>query len=125
MGRIATFGEVRPPAEQKRSACGGLCNSCNYYKLRGARSNGPFAPDNGVVRLRQHGTVFSFAQKNSQREFFCAKDRESSVLPEPALSVVEWGDIPRKTRNRLIPISSGRFAGFAHVAAFVVQTPTA
>jgi hypothetical protein len=37
----------------------------------------------------------SFSQKNSQREFFCEKDRECSALPEPALSVVEWGDIPR------------------------------
>jgi hypothetical protein len=75
MGRIATFGEVRPPAEQKRSACGGLCNSCNYYKLRGARSNGPFAPDNGVVRLRQHGTVFSFAQKIHNVNFLCKRSR--------------------------------------------------
>jgi hypothetical protein len=49
----------------------------------------------------------------------------SSVRPEPALSVVEWGDIPRKTRNRLLHVSSGCFAVFAHVAAFVVQTPTA
>jgi hypothetical protein len=55
----------------------------------------------------------------------CAKDRESSALPEPALSVVEWGDIPRKTRNRLLHVSSGRFAVFAHVVVFVVQTPTA
>jgi hypothetical protein len=41
--------------------------------------------------------VFSVAQKNSQREFFCATDRACSALPEPALSVVEWGDIPRQT----------------------------
>jgi len=35
------------------------------------------------------------------------------------------GDIPRQTRDRLIHGSSGRFAVFAHVVAFVVQTPTA
>jgi hypothetical protein len=69
--------------------------------------------------------VFSFAQKNSQCEFFCAKELLASALPEPALSVVEWGDNPHQTRDRLIPISSGRFALFAHVVVFVVQTPTA
>jgi hypothetical protein len=53
------------------------------------------------------------------------RDRSFSALPEPALSVVEWGDIPRQTRDRLIHISSGRFAGFAHVVMFVIQTPTA
>jgi hypothetical protein len=41
--------------------------------------------------------VFSVAQKNSRCEFFCATDRACSALPEPALSVVEWGDIPRQT----------------------------
>jgi hypothetical protein len=50
---------------------------------------------------------------------------ESSALPEPALSVVEWGDILRQTRDRRIHVSIGRFAVFAHFAAFVVQTPTA
>jgi hypothetical protein len=50
---------------------------------------------------------------------------ESSALPEPALSVVEWGAIPRQTRDRLLHASSGRFALFAHVVFFVVQTPTA
>jgi hypothetical protein len=50
---------------------------------------------------------------------------ESSVLPKPALSIVEWGDIPRQTRERLLHGSSGRFAVFAHVVVFVVQTPTA
>jgi hypothetical protein len=28
------------------------------------------------------GRFFSFSQKNSQREFFCEKDWESSTLPE-------------------------------------------
>jgi hypothetical protein len=50
---------------------------------------------------------------------------ESSVLPEPALSVVEWGDIPHQTQDRLIHGSIGHFAGFAPVVVFVVQTPTA
>jgi hypothetical protein len=49
----------------------------------------------------------------------------SSALPEPALSLVEWGDIPVKTRDRLLHASMGRFAGFAHVVVFVVQTSTA
>jgi hypothetical protein len=61
----------------------------------------------------------SFSQKNSLCEFFCEKDRESSALPEPALSVVEWGAIPRQTRDRLIQVSSGRFAGFAYFAVGV------
>ena len=34
------------------------------------------------------------------------------------------GDIPRRTRNRLIHGSIGRFAVFAHVVLFVVQTLT-
>jgi hypothetical protein len=49
----------------------------------------------------------------------------SSTLPEPALSVVEWGDIRHQTRNCLMHVSIGRFAGFAHFVVFVVQTPTA
>jgi len=32
------------------------------------------SPGGGPIRLRQHGTHFSFSQKNSQREFFCEKD---------------------------------------------------
>jgi hypothetical protein len=56
---------------------------------------------------------------------FCEKEMEFSALPVPALSVVEWGDIPRQTRDRLLHVSSGRFAGFAHVVVFVVHAPTA
>jgi hypothetical protein len=67
----------------------------------------------------------SCSQKNSRCEFFCEQDREPSTLPEPALSVVEWGDIRHQTRNRLMHGSIGRFAGFAHVVVFVVQTSTA
>jgi hypothetical protein len=48
-----------------------------------------------------------------------------SALPEPALSVVEWGDIRRQMRERLMHGRTARFAFFAHVAAFVVQTVTA
>jgi hypothetical protein len=69
--------------------------------------------------------VFSFSQKHSRCECFCEKDRESSTLPEPALSVVEWGDIRHQTRNRLMRGSIGRFVGFAHVVVFVVQISTA
>jgi hypothetical protein len=50
---------------------------------------------------------------------------KSSALPEPALSIVEWGDILRKIRDCLIHGSIGRFAVFAHIVVFVVQTPTA
>ncbi len=35
------------------------------------------------------------------------------------------GNIPRQTRDRLLHVSIGRFAVFAHFAAFVVQTLTA
>jgi hypothetical protein len=37
------------------------------------------SPDGSQIRLRQHGTFVFFCTKNSQREFFCAKD---SGLPE-------------------------------------------
>jgi hypothetical protein len=67
----------------------------------------------------------SFSQNICIVQMFCEKDLVSSALPEPALSVVEWGDIPRQTQDRLIHGSIGRFAGFAHVVVFVVQTPTA
>ncbi len=45
------------------------------------------------------------------------KDLISSALPE-AIS-------PVKTRDRLLHARIGRFADFAHVVLFVVQTPTA
>jgi hypothetical protein len=68
---------------------------------------------------------FIFFTKNFHKvKIFCEKDQVSSALPEPALSVVEWGDIPPNAVC-LIPISTGRFAFFAHFAAFVVQTATA
>jgi hypothetical protein len=44
----------------------------------------------------------------------CEQELESSALPEPALSVVEWGVIPRQTQDRLIHVSIGRFAVFTH-----------
>jgi hypothetical protein len=50
---------------------------------------------------------------------------ESSALLEPALSVVEWGDISRQTRDRLIHGSTSRIVLFAHFVVFVVQPPTA
>jgi hypothetical protein len=40
---------------------------------------------------------FIFFTKNFHFvKIFCEKDQVSSALPEPALSVVEWGDIPAK-----------------------------
>jgi hypothetical protein len=68
---------------------------------------------------------FFFTKKLLSKQLFCKKELESSALPEPALSVVEWGDIPHQTRDRLLHVSSGRFAVFAHVVVFVVHTPTA
>jgi len=35
------------------------------------------------------------------------------------------GDIPHQTRDRLMHVSIGRFAVFAHFVVFVVQMPTA
>ncbi|MFP4439830.1 MAG: hypothetical protein ACLFVO_21555 [Chloroflexaceae bacterium] len=72
---------------------------------------------NGSIRLRQHGTVLSFSQK------FCTKCKifvKKNSFFRPA-----GGDIPRRTRDRLIQVSIGRFAVFAHVVLFVVQTLTA
>jgi len=46
--------------------------------------------------------------------------REKNGLFRPA-----GGDIPRQTRDRLLHVSIGRFAVFAHFVVFVVQTPTA
>jgi hypothetical protein len=44
--------------------------------VRGARSNGPFAPDNGVVRLRQRGTFLSFSGTfGSPSQMFLKKKR--------------------------------------------------
>jgi hypothetical protein len=68
---------------------------------------------------------FSFSQNFARCAKFCEKDRGSSALPEPALSVVEWGDIPHNTQDRRIHAGIGRFAVFAHFVLFVVQTPTA
>jgi hypothetical protein len=69
--------------------------------------------------------LFSFSQKCCTACKCFVKKMETSALPEPALSVVEWGDICHQTRDRLMHGSIGRFAGFAHVVVFVVQTPTA
>jgi hypothetical protein len=62
-----------------------------------------------------------------------ALSREEHPFIKPGVSPDErqnrlrqgGGDIPHKTRDRLIPISIGRFAGFVHFVLFVVQTPTA
>jgi hypothetical protein len=61
-------------------------------------SNQASAWTHGPMRLRQGGM-------------------EHATLPE-AIS-------PVKTCDRLLHASRGRFAGFAHVVVFVVQTPTA
>jgi len=58
---------------------------------------------------------FSFSQKNSHCDFFVKKHG----ICHPA-----GGAIPRQTRDRLMHISIGRFAVFAHFVVFVVQTPT-
>jgi hypothetical protein len=94
-------------------------------ELRGPANSGLVPDPNARFACGSMVLLFSFSQKNPQREFFCEKDLVISALPEPALSVVEWGDIPRQTRDRLIHSSTGSFAGFVHVVVFVVQTPTA
>jgi len=73
---------------------------------------------NGPTRLRQHGTILSFFTTLWLGEpQFCEKDQTSSAPPE-AIS-------PVKTRERLLHARIGRFAVFAHVVVFVVQTSTA
>jgi len=59
---------------------------------------------------------FFFFTKNSRSEFFVKKN--STFRPA-------GGDTPRRMQDRLIHTSTGRFAVFAHFAAFVVQTRTA
>jgi hypothetical protein len=56
------------------------------HELRGRSATWAFAPGNGPTRLRQHGTLFSFSQKNSRCEFFCEKDLFASALPEAKCS---------------------------------------
>ncbi len=79
------------------------------------------SPDGSRIRLRQHGTFLSFSQKfGAQSQIFVKKD----VQFRPA-----GGDICFQTSDRVSPVmlrlsSAGisRFAAFAHVTAFVVQT---
>jgi hypothetical protein len=71
-------------------------NSYYLQDLRGGCSNQTVNQMEARFACGSMVLLFSFAQKNSQREFFCAKDLVTSALPEPALSVVEWGDLPAK-----------------------------
>ncbi len=61
--------------EQPRNSCylTGRTRCTLFWSVDRAKSR---------IRLRQRGTLFSFAQKNSRCEFFCAKDLVSSALPE-------------------------------------------
>jgi len=59
---------------------------------------------------------FSFPKKVHVVNFF----RKKPGFFRPA-----GGNITRQTRDRLIHGRMGRFAGFAHVVLFVVQTSTA
>ncbi|MFP4437171.1 MAG: hypothetical protein ACLFVO_07980 [Chloroflexaceae bacterium] len=73
--------------------------------------------DESPMRLRQRGMFLSFSQKcGSESHIFVKKN---------GLFCPAGGNIPRKTRDRLLHVSIGRFAVFAHFAAFVVQTLTA
>jgi hypothetical protein len=93
--------------------------------------------DGNPIRLRQHGTLFSFSQKNSLSEFFCEKALASSALPEAKLpdgsthlqalrgGSANWAFEHGNSRFRLLHGKMGRFAVFAHFVVFVVQTPTA
>ncbi len=61
--------------------------------------------------------LFSFLQKNyTSCKFFVKKECSFRRA---------GGGIRHQTRDRLIHVSIGRFAVFAHVVVFVVQTPTA
>ncbi len=52
-----------PPCWRRRiSYRGGPRNACYLQNVRGVRANGPFALDNGVFRLRQHGTFLSCSE---------------------------------------------------------------
>jgi hypothetical protein len=65
---------------------------------------------NGPIRLWQHGTFLSFAEKfGSVSQIFLQKDVQLHI------------------RDRLIHGSTGNFVGFTHVhvMVFVVQTSTA
>jgi len=73
------------------------------------------SPDGSPMRLRQHGTLFTFFTKNSRCESFVKKIRNLPPCRRRYL---------RQTRDRLIHVSIGSFAVFAHVVVFVVQTPT-
>jgi hypothetical protein len=69
------------------------------------------------VRQLSYGAFSSFSRTcGSLSHMFVKKNG----LFRPA-----GGDIPRQMWDRRIHVSSGKFAGFAHFAAFVVPTPTA
>jgi hypothetical protein len=57
----------------------------------------------GGYRLRQGGRNYLFSQKNSLCEFFCEKEKKSTMLPQanPASiwSNVQFVDRPRKSCN--------------------------
>ncbi len=53
----------------------------------------------------------------------CAIKR--AVLPDGSPIRPDGGAIRHQIRDRLLHVSIGRFAVFAHVVVFVVQTPTA
>jgi hypothetical protein len=79
---------------------------------------------NGPIRLRQHGTFDLVHKKIHNVNFFVNKTgffRPAGACPERS----RMGRYPPPNVGCLIPISSGRFAVFAHVVVFVVQTPTA
>ena len=69
----------------------GTCSK--IQELRGVRSNGPFALDNSVLRLRQHGTFLSFPEK------------ECSIPPcrrriGPCVQAAAWFETDRVSRVR-------------------------
>jgi hypothetical protein len=71
------------------------------------------------MRLRQHGTLFIFFTKHWLEEpMFCEKSMVSSARPEPALSIVECGDIPRQNPGSPAACQHGPFRGFRSFRVF-------
>ena len=85
-------------------------NLCNLHELRGVRSNEPFALDNGVFRLRQHGMFLSY----------------SGECPIPPCRRRVWppsGQTSGLNTDRITPVTYTRYAVGLVPARCQTQTP--
>jgi hypothetical protein len=57
-------------------------NCCYVTRVTWSVPNQAFHPMKSRFACGSMVLLFSFSQKNSQREFFCEKELESSTLPE-------------------------------------------